>query len=217
MRSAQETRRVGVTVLALGLLGLGTLTDAACRPSAPPPGADHDSAPAPTGSGAVAASASASGAPSAPAGAESGAAHADAAAPLVTGSTHATGDGGVSEGADAGLTDAGASQIITLDESSDGKTIDVARGQTLVLMLAANPTTGFDWTVVKAPPGLGEPVMGYISGGDALGAPGKRRISFKVVTALPATGEQPLELAYKRSFEKVAALKTFRVKLRAKR
>jgi predicted secreted protein len=123
----------------------------------------------------------------------------------------------VSEGADAGLADGGALAIVTLDESSEGKTVDLARGQTLVLMLTANPTTGFDWTVVKAPPALAEPVMGYISGGEALGAPGKRRISFKVVTALPATGEQPLELAYKRSFEQVAAFKTFRVKVRAKR
>jgi predicted secreted protein len=214
-------------VLGLGLLALGTLTDAACRPSAPPQGADHDSAVSASGVASASGAASSSpsgaasvpaGAASAPAGTESGAAaHTDAAAPAITGSARAAVDGGVGEGSDAGLADGGAPAIITLDDTSDGKTIDLARGQTLVLMLTANPTTGFDWTVVKAPAALGEPVMGYIPGGDAPGSPGKRRISFKVVTALPATGEQPLELAYKRSFEQVAAFKTFRVKLRAKR
>lgn len=103
----------------------------------------------------------------------------------------------------------------TLDETAEGKTIDVAAGQTLVLLLGANPTTGFDWSVTKAPAALGNAESGYVQGGAGqMGAPGKRRFTWTVRTALPA-GEHAVELAYARSFEKgVAPFKTFRLKVR---
>jgi predicted secreted protein len=105
---------------------------------------------------------------------------------------------------------------VNLDEGSDGKTIDLGVGQSVVLMLAASPTSGFDWSVTKAPAALGAPAMGYLPPpGDGMGAPGKRRITWTVKSALPA-GEQTVELAYRRGFEQgVPALKTFRFKVRA--
>ena len=112
-------------------------------------------------------------------------------------------------------TDAGAKKAgpLNLDEGSDGKTFDVATGQSIVLMLTASPTSGFDWSVTKAPPALGAPEMGFISGGDAMGASGKRRITFTVKSALPP-GEHTVELGYRRSFEKgVPAFKTFKFKV----
>ena len=115
-----------------------------------------------------------------------------------------------------GAADAGA-KALTLDESSDGKTVEVARGGSIVLQLAATPSSGFDWAVTKAPPALGAPTMGFVAGGESMGASGKRRIAWTLKEALPA-GEHPVELGYARSFEKgVAPFKTFRFKVRAAR
>ncbi len=103
-------------------------------------------------------------------------------------------------------------KTVTVDETSEGKTVDVAKGQSIVLMLNASPTSGFDWAVKKAPAALGTPTMGFVSGGDQMGASGKRRIVWTVKDALPA-GEHAVELGYARSFEPgVAPFKTFRFK-----
>jgi len=119
--------------------------------------------------------------------------------------------------ADAGAADGGAtrSRVVRIDEASEGKTIELAPGQSLVAMLTANPSTGFDWAVIKAPAALGAPDMGYVAGGEQPGAPGKRRITWSLKSALPA-GDQAVELGYARSFEKgVAPFKTFKFKVRA--
>lgn len=116
----------------------------------------------------------------------------------------------------AGETDGGArGKVVDVDEGSAGKTIELAAGQSLVVSLAATPSTGFDWDVVKAPPALAAPEMGFVKGGEQPGAAGKRRLTFAVKSALPA-GEHELVLGYARSFEKgVAPFKTFKLKLRA--
>jgi len=129
------------------------------------------------------------------------------AAPVATTTTSMT---------TTGTADAGA-KTLTLDESSDGKIVEVARGGTLVVQLAATPSSGFDWAVTKAPPALGAPTLGFVAGGESMGASGKRRIVWTLKEALPA-GEHPVELGYARSFEKgVAPFKTFRFKVRAAR
>ena len=108
-------------------------------------------------------------------------------------------------------------RTVRIDEGSEGKTVELAPGQSLVLMLTANPTTGFDWAVMKAPAALGAPDLGFVGGGEQPGAPGKRRITWTLKSALPA-GDQAVELGYARSFEKgVAPFKTFRFKVRAER
>lgn len=122
------------------------------------------------------------------------------------------------EGADAGTVpaDAGASRprVVRIDETNDGKTIELAPGQELVATLDANPTTGFDWAVIKAPASLGSPEMGYASSGSAPGSPGKRHLTWTLKSALPA-GDSTVELGYARSFEKgVAPFKTYRFKVR---
>jgi predicted secreted protein len=106
---------------------------------------------------------------------------------------------------------------VRIDESHEGKTVELAPGQKLLATLDANPTTGFDWAVIKAPAGLGSPEMGYVSSGNAPGAPGKRHLTWSLEKALPA-GEHAVELAYARSFEKgVAPFKTYRFKVRSPR
>lgn len=119
----------------------------------------------------------------------------------------------------AGETDGGhpRARVVNVDEGSAGTTIELAPGQALVVSLVATPSTGFDWDVVKSPPALSGPEMGFVKGGEQPGAPGKRRLTFVVKTALPA-GEHELVLGYARSFEKgVAPFKTFKLKLRAPR
>jgi predicted secreted protein len=116
--------------------------------------------------------------------------------------------------ADAGTARA---RVVKIDESSAGKTLELAPGQTLVAMLVANPSTGYDWSVLKAPAALGAPDMGFVAGGEQPGAPGKRRIAWTLKSALPA-GEHAVELGYARSFEKgVAPFKSFKFKVRAPR
>jgi predicted secreted protein len=106
---------------------------------------------------------------------------------------------------------------VTVTDADADKTFDVKAGSSVVALLGANPSTGFDWDVSKAPAALGTPVKGFVSGGDAMGAPGKRTISWTLQGALPA-GEHVVELAYRRSFEEgKAPSKTFRFKVRAAR
>ena len=124
--------------------------------------------------------------------------------------------GRVDAGAAAAEGGAKEARVVNLDENGAGKTIDLAVGQSLVLLLTANPTSGFDWAVIKSPTALGAPAMGFISGGDQMGAPGKRRITWTLKTALPE-GVHLVELGYARSFEPgVAPFKTFRFKVRPK-
>ncbi len=155
----------------------------------------------------------------------SGAAEAEASAPAASAATAATPPitppitpeagtkdaGGLTTGAsgDAGV------RTVSLDDASDGKTVEIRKGGTIVLLLAASPTSGFDWAVLKAPPALGTPALDFVAGGDQMGASGKRRIVWTVKDALPA-GDHAVELGYARSFEKgVAPFKTFRFKVRA--
>ncbi len=148
----------------------------------------------------------------------SASASADASAD-ANANANVAGDGGTdTTSAEAGASvEAGATRArsVKIDEGSEGKTIELAPGQSLVAHLAANPTTGFDWAVIKAPPALGPAEMSFVTGGDQPGAPGKRRITWTLKTALPA-GEHPVELGYARSFEKgVAPFKSFKFKVRA--
>lgn len=151
----------------------------------------------------------------------------DAGAPTDSGaatdSSTATADGAARHTGDASASietsahgDGGAkSAPVTIDESAAGKTIELAAGQSMTLSLGANATTGFDWSVTKAPAALGAPEMSYVQGGSQMGAPGTRKITWTLKSALPA-GEHAVELAYARSFEKgVAPFKTFKLKVRA--
>lgn len=123
----------------------------------------------------------------------------------------------VGSASDAGDAGAARPKAVNIDESSEGKTVELAVGQSLVALLGANPTTGFDWAVIKSPAALGQPEMGFVSGGDQIGAPGKRRLTWTLKSPLPA-GDHTIELGYARSFEKgVPPFKTFKVKVRAAR
>lgn len=101
-------------------------------------------------------------------------------------------------------------------ENDDGAKVTVTVGQELVVVLPSNPTTGFMWSVTTAPAELGTPkseILPPSSGAD--GAPTRQRFTWVPRAALPS-GEHPLVLEYKRSFEQgTPALKTFRLSLRS--
>jgi predicted secreted protein len=92
-----------------------------------------------------------------------------------------------------------ASSSLVADGSSNGQTINLAQGQTLVLRLEGNPTTGFTWQVDEVDEAVlkpeGEPLFQQSGGG--LGAGGVQVLFFAAV----APGETPLRLIYSRPFE----------------
>ncbi len=103
-----------------------------------------------------------------------------------------------------------ASGLVKIGEQDAGKTITLKTGDTLIVGLDGNITTGFNWIPAAQNPVLLSQV------GDAevtpesnrIGAPSKIVLTFKAVTQ----GQTLLHLDYKRSWEtNVAPEKTFEV------
>jgi predicted secreted protein len=136
----------------------------------------------------------------------------EAAAPIASASASA--DPPPAQPKDAGAPTEKASGSLTVDESSAGKTIDVSKGQKIVVQLKWTPSSGYDWEVTKSPPALGKPEEGVVSAGDVPGAKGLRRFTFTAKDTLPA-GEHAIEFGYRRDFEKgKPPAKTFSFKVR---
>ena len=106
-------------------------------------------------------------------------------------------------------------ELTALTLADDGKTFELAVGQTLTLELEANPTTGYGWEVVETGGGIleqvGEPIFQQTAArGQALGADGVQILAFKAV----GRGEGLLELVYRRPWEKDAdPLSIFTIKV----
>lgn len=131
-----------------------------------------------------------------------------APAPTASGSSSAT-----PPAADAGaLTTSSTGPVVT--EADADKTIELAKGQTLTIVLAGNPTSGFDWSVLKSPKALGTADVSFQKG-EGMGVAGKKKLVFTLKDALPP-GEHSVELGYARSFEKdKPPFKTFKFKVKA--
>ena len=105
--------------------------------------------------------------------------------------------------------------VLTIDETSDGQTLETALGQTVEICLKENPTAGFRWRMAQA----GEPVStllrdAFEPGRQAPGQPGIHRWQFKVV----APGSGPIRFVYRRSWEDdAAAERSFTVTLSVKK
>jgi predicted secreted protein len=96
----------------------------------------------------------------------------------------------------------------SVTETDQGKTFRLHTGDSMVLVLNSNPSTGYAWVVKSVDnPVLsldGEPV--FKSDSSRLGASGKTTITFTTVH----TGSQTLTLLYQRPIEKdIDPLKTF--------
>ena len=105
---------------------------------------------------------------------------------------------------------------VKLTTADNGSEIELKKGQSLVITLEANPTTGYTWEVVEP---LDEQVLRQVGEiefkpeSDLVGAGGVQIIQFKIVSA----GRTALKLVYHRPWEKdVEPLKTFSIQVVAR-
>jgi inhibitor of cysteine peptidase len=99
---------------------------------------------------------------------------------------------------------------ISVGAGDAGKTITLSQGNTLIVTLDGNTTTGYSWLMQTMNPALlkqvGDPT--YIPESNQVGASGKISLKFQAIR----TGQATLILNYMRSFEKdIAPLKAFEV------
>jgi inhibitor of cysteine peptidase len=109
----------------------------------------------------------------------------------------------------AGCSDAGEVQV---DETDDGGQVTLDTGQTLVVSLPSNPSTGYSWEVesidVAVLSQAGEPEYVSEAQGDVVGAGGTETFRFEA----EASGTLQLKLIYHRPFEEgVDPIDTFTV------
>ena len=98
----------------------------------------------------------------------------------------------------------------------NGKTIEVARGQTLVVNLPKQPTNGYKWTVVAVPRELSQPIQGETRGdGKAGGSLGLVTFTWGTTSPQLRTGvSYPVTIGLKRPWEeKSAETVAFKVKI----
>jgi inhibitor of cysteine peptidase len=99
----------------------------------------------------------------------------------------------------------------TVDDA--GREMELKKGQTLVVTLEGNPTTGYSWEVAEPLDGqvlrqVGEPEFKAES--EALGAGGEQTLRFEAVN----TGKMTLKLVYHRPWEKgVDPLETYSIQV----
>lgn len=101
-------------------------------------------------------------------------------------------------------------ESITIGDQDAGKTVELKVGDTLVVSLDGNITTGFNWVPAPQDPVLLEQVgeAEATPDSDQLGAPGKIVLHFKAI----AQGQTNLHLDYRRPWEEdTAPEKTFEV------
>ena len=103
---------------------------------------------------------------------------------------------------------------VSLSESDDGSQVELKKGDTLVVTLEGNPTTGYLWEVEE--PGSITGVLQqageseFKASSDALGAGGTETLRFKATDA----GQATLKLVYHRPWETgVEPLETFQVQV----
>jgi inhibitor of cysteine peptidase len=109
-------------------------------------------------------------------------------------------------------TGAAAARTVTVGAAANGKSLVLKKGDTLVVRLAANPTTGYDWAIARKPTALKLVKRTYLAASPMrIGQGGTDVFRFSV-----RSGQGRLELVYRRSWEKgKAPLRTFLLKIRA--
>ncbi len=125
---------------------------------------------------------------------------------------------GCTKPAETGSGDSSGSKTgsVVVTKADADKTVMVAPGQTLEVVLDANPSTGYTWTIASAPEFLkseGEPTFASESASGVVGAGGKQTLTFSVTAA----GKGELSLNYVRPWETTTApAETFKVDVESK-
>jgi inhibitor of cysteine peptidase len=107
---------------------------------------------------------------------------------------------------------AAAARTVTVGAAANGKSLELKPGDKLVVRLAANPTTGYDWAVAFKPKALQLVKRTYLASPPMrIGQGGTDVFRFSV-----RSGRGRLELVYRRSWEKgKEPLRTFLLRIRA--
>lgn len=91
-----------------------------------------------------------------------------------------------------------AADAVTATQAQNGSTVTLAKDAILSVILAGNPTTGYQWTVVENNPALLQPLEPvYEPDSDAIGSGGLYTFRFKAIQE----GQGRLRMAYGRSWE----------------
>ncbi len=103
----------------------------------------------------------------------------------------------------------GGKKDVAIGAADAGKTISLRQGDTLVVTLDGNTTTGYTWEASQAVSTLKQVgTAEFVPSSNKLGAPGQITLKFQAVQA----GQGTLNLVYQRPFEKgVQPAKTFTI------
>lgn len=97
---------------------------------------------------------------------------------------------------------------LTLTNADAGRTVSVNSGDTIVVRLEENPTTGYVWKVEELDSQILQLVSeDYEAAGSGIGGGGQRKLVFKAIGA----GQSSLKLKCLRQWEPDAPLNTFDV------
>ncbi|MBI4818496.1 MAG: protease inhibitor I42 family protein [Deltaproteobacteria bacterium] len=108
---------------------------------------------------------------------------------------------------------------VRIGEDDNGKTIDVTKGENVVVKLPANATTGYKWQVSSTDKTLGHPVSNeYIGPGSSgpVGGGGVAQLIWKTDGFLNTVGKHKVELEYVRPFDAAHPAKKFTFTLNVK-
>lgn len=95
---------------------------------------------------------------------------------------------------------------LVVTQSQDGETVELAKGETLTVELAGNPTTGYEWTIARIDAAfLRLADSSYSPDSSAIGSGGRYAFRFEALNA----GATSLGLVYRRSWEPSDADPTF--------
>jgi inhibitor of cysteine peptidase len=103
-------------------------------------------------------------------------------------------------------------RTVTVGATANGKSLVLKRGDTLVVRLSANPTTGYDWAIDSRPNSLRLVKRTY------LGAPPQRpgQGGTDVFRFSVRSGKGKLKLIYRRAWEKgIPPIQSFALTIRA--
>ena len=90
-------------------------------------------------------------------------------------------------------------KVVVLGEADGGATARVTVGQSFVVNLPSNATTGYEWRVVTTDKTFGYPESSYVPDGDAVGSGGVQTLTWQTKGALDVTGEHDVVLGYMRA------------------
>jgi len=91
---------------------------------------------------------------------------------------------------------------VKVTQADADKTITVKKGQSVILTLPSNATTGYSWKVTATDRTFGYPTEKYVRpSSSAVGAGGSQKFTWKTSSPLPMLGKHKVTLEYRRPWE----------------